>query len=83
MHSVTSPGDATGLVPPRRPFVWCPLDGQRHAVGRAERDGTADVLRTLCGAVLPRASSGDDEALWPTCDDCWAAARAVVAPRGR
>ncbi|MBV9139503.1 MAG: hypothetical protein JO115_01015 [Pseudonocardiales bacterium] len=56
----------------RRPFVWVPLAGQRHAVhGRDRAVPLGSPMHTLCGAAHPRSSAGDPEWLWPTCEPCW------------
>lgn len=54
------------------PFVWFPLNRERHAIDRRDRNvprGT--LMRCLCGVSYPRGPDGDMEQMWPTCQQCW------------
>jgi hypothetical protein len=65
-----------------RPFVWYPLQGQRHAINQQDRNvSLGEPMRCLCGAIHPRGASGDTEWLWPTCQECWDQACIIVGLR--
>lgn len=65
------------IVPPPHPepypFVWFPLNRERHAIDRRDRNvprGTP--MRCLCGQTHPRGPDSDlEKTLWPTCQKCW------------
>lgn len=68
-----------GPFPTPRPFVWFPLDGQRHAIDRRDRNVPIDApMRCLCGASHPRGPDGELEWLWRTCEPCWDEACRIV-----
>ncbi|MGH3829986.1 MAG: zinc finger protein [Pseudonocardiaceae bacterium] len=55
-----------------RTFGWFPLAGQRHAIELEDRRVLrGKPMRCLCGVAYPRGASGDEEWLWPTCQQCW------------
>ena len=65
------------------PFVWFPLNRERHAIDPQDRNvpqGT--LMRCLCGDSYPRGPAGDMEwTYWPTCQDCWDRACIIVGLR--
>ncbi|MGH4012345.1 MAG: zinc finger protein [Pseudonocardiaceae bacterium] len=59
--------------------AWFPLAGYRHAINRADRHvPLGEPMRCLCGAIHPRGPEGDMEWLWPTCEQCWDQACAII-----
>ncbi|HKR49682.1 MAG TPA: zinc finger protein [Pseudonocardiaceae bacterium] len=70
------------IFPEPRTFFWWPIDGQRHAVRIRYQDlPYGELVGTLCGKQLKRASAGDLEWLWSTCPACWTITAARVGLR--
>jgi hypothetical protein len=70
--------------PESHPFVWFPLNRERHAIDQRDRNVQVGALmRCLCGLIHPRGPDGDMEWLWPTCQKCWNETCIIVGLRPR
>lgn len=66
------------LTPNGAPFYWWPVQSRRHAVaGRRPHTPTGSAGRTLCGHDLVLPADDKYTWLWPSCPDCWDAAKAL------
>ena len=71
--------------PPRHPFWWLPVAGQRHAIGERDRFApTKAPVHTLCDQTFSRpVPPSDAQWLWLTCEQCWDEACKIVGIRPR
>lgn len=66
------------LAPSGAPFYWWPVEHRRHAIaGRRPAAPSGTTGQSLCGKEITLPEDDRYTWLWPSCAECWDAAKAL------